>query len=228
MPRYSFVQWQDELGNVIGTDPTLSIFVGADMTITAVYEEIVVPTHTLTVSATVGGTTSPAPGSYIFDEGVVVAVTAIPDAGYELDHWELDGVDVGKVSPYDVLMDADHTLHAVFAPTVDKATITGAVTDAETGNPIVDANVVADGYSTKTGSDGSYSLTVDLAVYTLTVGKAGYETQSRTVDASIEGTYTENFALISVPIPPIPLGPIIHVVGSTSIGLVLLLLAPKS
>jgi len=74
---------------------------------------LLVPQYTLTISATAGGTTDPAPGSYVYDEGTEVTVTAIPDEFYEFDHWELDGA-VRSENPIDVLMDADHTLHAVF------------------------------------------------------------------------------------------------------------------
>jgi len=44
----------------------------------------------------------------------VVEVDAIPDSGWILDHWELDGLDVGDANPYTVTMDDDHTLTAVF------------------------------------------------------------------------------------------------------------------
>jgi hypothetical protein len=39
----------------------------------------------------------------------------MPDIGYGLDHWKLDGINVGSANPYSVLMDNNHTLQAVFA-----------------------------------------------------------------------------------------------------------------
>lgn len=79
------------------------------------YEEVAPPpTYTLTISATAGGTTDPTPRSYVYDEGTVVTVTALPDADYVFDHWQLDGVTVSTDLSYNVTMDADHTLHAVF------------------------------------------------------------------------------------------------------------------
>ena len=80
-------------------------------------------THTLTVTSTVGGTTNPAPGSHSYAQGTLVSVTAIPDAGYKLDHWELDEADVGATNPIQVVMDTDHTLHAVFSPVTIEGTI---------------------------------------------------------------------------------------------------------
>jgi PKD repeat protein/protocatechuate 3,4-dioxygenase beta subunit len=70
--------------------------------------------YTLTISTTVGGTTNPAPGSYLYGIGASVCVTALPYDGYTFDHWELDAFNVGSTNPYQVNMDKDHTLHVVF------------------------------------------------------------------------------------------------------------------
>jgi PKD repeat protein len=72
------------------------------------------PTYSLTITTTVGGTTDPAPGTYSYTANSSVQVTAIPDANYLFDHWELDTVNVGSANPYTVLMDNNHTLKAVF------------------------------------------------------------------------------------------------------------------
>jgi parallel beta-helix repeat protein len=72
------------------------------------------PTYALTITATVGGTTDPAPGTYSYTANSSVQVTATPEGGYLFDHWELDSVNVGSASPYTVLMDKDHVLKAVF------------------------------------------------------------------------------------------------------------------
>jgi len=70
--------------------------------------------YDLTISVVGSGTTNPAPGLHTYDQGAVVPVDAIPDAGWTLDHWELDTVNVGAADPYTVTMDTDHTLTAVF------------------------------------------------------------------------------------------------------------------
>ena len=74
------------------------------------------PTYSLTITTTVGGTTDPAPGTYSYTANSAVEVTAIPDANYLFDYWELDSVNVGSANPYAVLMDKNHTLKAVFSP----------------------------------------------------------------------------------------------------------------
>lgn len=73
-----------------------------------------VPTYTLTITSTIGGTTDPSPGTYQYSQGTVVSVTAIPDEGYTFDHWELDGSNAGAINPISVTMDSDHTLNAIF------------------------------------------------------------------------------------------------------------------
>jgi hypothetical protein len=70
----------------------------------------------LTIVATAGGTTDPAPGVYTYTIGSTAQVRAIPNRSYVFDHWELDGSFVGSANPFNVLMDRNHTLKAVFSP----------------------------------------------------------------------------------------------------------------
>jgi hypothetical protein len=77
---------------------------------------VVNATRNLTIAVSGHGTTSPSPGVYVLDEGSQQTVTAVPDAGYKLDYWDLDGANVGSSLSYTVTMDEDHTLTAVFVP----------------------------------------------------------------------------------------------------------------
>jgi parallel beta-helix repeat protein len=74
------------------------------------------PTYSLTITATVGGTTNPTPGTYSYTVNSAVEVSATPNANYLFHHWELDSIDVGSANPYSVLMDKNHALKAVFSP----------------------------------------------------------------------------------------------------------------
>jgi parallel beta-helix repeat protein len=74
------------------------------------------PTYTLTITATVGGTTDPAAGTYGYTANSTVQVTATPEVNYLFDHWELDDVNVGSANPYSLLMDKGYELKAVFSP----------------------------------------------------------------------------------------------------------------
>lgn len=85
----------------------------------------------LTISATSGGTTSPAPGSYWYAEGAAVSVTAIADANYTFSYWVLDGGYAGTSNPITVTMDKSHKLTAIFAEQGQAGSrVAGAVTEA--------------------------------------------------------------------------------------------------
>jgi len=103
--RKIFTQWSD--GST--ADPR-TITVTSSATYTAYWKT----QYQLTISSSDGGTTNPAPGSYWYDSGSSVSVTAIASSGYKFDHWELDGTNVGSANPYTVNMDKPHTLKAVF------------------------------------------------------------------------------------------------------------------
>jgi hypothetical protein len=68
---------------------------------------------TLTISASAGGSTSPAVGIYQYDVGSVVQVTANPSGGYNFVRWLLDGIERIE-NPISVTMDTDHSLQAEF------------------------------------------------------------------------------------------------------------------
>ena len=85
---------------------------GNNVTITQTFSTT--PSYTLTINSTTGGTTDPVPSQYVVEEGATVPVSAIPQAGYMFNHWELDGANVGSTNPITVTMDKAKVLHAVF------------------------------------------------------------------------------------------------------------------
>ena len=89
-------------------------------------------------------------------------------------------------------------------PPPGPATITGKVTDAKTGLPIVGATVTLDGLKYITGPEGTYSFSVKVGKYTVAVSMAGYEPKTASVDASEEKTYMVNVPLSLIPPPPPP------------------------
>lgn len=68
----------------------------------------------LLVEVTGSGTTSPSPGINIYDQGILVQVTGTSATGWNLDHWLLNGINVGSTNPYSITMNKDHNLTAVF------------------------------------------------------------------------------------------------------------------
>ncbi|MBT0160806.1 PKD domain-containing protein [Candidatus Bathyarchaeota archaeon A05DMB-2] len=107
------------------------------------------PTYSLTITTTVGGTTDPAPGTYSYTASSTVEVTAIPEANYLFDYWELDSVNVGSANPYTVLMDKDHTLKAVFSliPPPLSASISPPSASILVGQSVIFTSTVSGGYT---------------------------------------------------------------------------------
>jgi hypothetical protein len=79
--------------------------------------------HELTIGTSTDGSTSPT-GTHSYPDGSSIDVTAIPDSGFRLSHWILDGVNVGYENPYPVNMDRSHTINAVFTGASSNNSIT--------------------------------------------------------------------------------------------------------
>lgn len=139
--NYKFVHWELD-GSYNGTANPTSVVMNSNHTLKAVFAMI---TYTLTISATSGGTTNPAPGTYVYDSGSSVDVTAAPSANYFFDHWVLDGSNAGSASPITVLMNSNHTLQAVFS--LINYTLTITATSGGTTTPAPGAYVHASGSS---------------------------------------------------------------------------------
>jgi len=76
----------------------------------------------ISVDDSAKGTTSPTPGSYWYNSGLDVQVTASANTNYTLNYWLLDGVDEGSSNPITVTMNSEHTLQAVFKSATSRST----------------------------------------------------------------------------------------------------------
>jgi len=126
--NYHVDHWELD-GENAGSQNPIAITMDANHTLHAVFQEM---KYTLTITTTPGGTTDPTPGEYIYSAGTQVPVSAIPDTNNLFDHWKLDGENAGTTSPTEVLMNSNHTLHAVFELLRFNLTITtteGGTTD---------------------------------------------------------------------------------------------------
>jgi len=91
-----------------------------------------VESFALILTSEVGGMTDPAPGMYWYVKGTRVTITAVPNTGFSFDYWLLDGVKTTQ-NPITVIMDSNHTLHAVFTQITYQLSITS--TTGGTTNP---------------------------------------------------------------------------------------------
>ena len=71
-------------------------------------------TFELNIAVEGNGTTNPASGTHTYENGTSVVVESFPDEGWLFNHWELDGNEAGPGLSYNVTMDSNHTLTAVF------------------------------------------------------------------------------------------------------------------
>ena len=71
---------------------------------------------TLALTATAGGSAAATPQSPTYGAGTIVTIDASPAAGHLFVGWVIDGVAAGWATPRKLVMDADHTVVATFAP----------------------------------------------------------------------------------------------------------------
>jgi hypothetical protein len=129
---YYFDHWLLD-GNSYGTASSTQVTMTANHTLQAIFAPL---NYTLTITATTGGTTNPAAGTWNYSYGTIVAVTAQPNTGYGLDHWTFDNVSVGASNPIQVLINATHQLTAIFIPgyTLAITATAGGTTSPVAGN----------------------------------------------------------------------------------------------
>ena len=71
---------------------------------------------TISVNMSTWGTTVPAPNDYVYEADHNLIVTAYPEDGYEVDHWELDGVTVDTGVQYGFFVRKPCEIKVVFRP----------------------------------------------------------------------------------------------------------------
>lgn len=148
--------------NVGATDP-YPVTMDSDHNLTAVFSRI---QHQLTIDILGLGTTDPPPGVYFHYEGSEVQVNATPAVDWFFDHWLLDAFDIGSGNPYNVTIDADHTLTAVFAQVNHDVAITDVTTSKTGCLPIA---TVGQGYNVSmyvaTENQGTVAENVNVTIY---------------------------------------------------------------
>ena len=96
-------------------EATFPVTVGPDLTHNGRYDAFVAKIsaiYALTIAAGTGGTTSPAPGSYTYDAGTQVTITALPNINYRFLVWS--GSVAGTSNPVNVTVTGDMTVTANF------------------------------------------------------------------------------------------------------------------
>jgi len=103
---YTFSGWS---GDASGTTNPITITMDSDKSIAANFSP---PQCMLTIATGTGGTTNPAPGSYLYDSGTQVSATATASSGYQFSGWSGDAS--GITNPITITMDSDKSITANF------------------------------------------------------------------------------------------------------------------
>jgi hypothetical protein len=98
-------------GTNVGSSNPYDVTMDANCNLTAVFNV----TYVLTIQVSGSGTTNPVVGSFNYTAGSNVTVSANPSSLWQFDHWVLNGSSVGSVNPYNVTMNANYNLTAVFS-----------------------------------------------------------------------------------------------------------------
>jgi len=138
-PGYMFDHWTSVYGDNFGTQNPWMLMMNWNFTIQPLFENATSGPRTLTIWSASNGTTDPPPGTYTYDYGENVTVTAIPQNGTYFGGWSLDQTSGGMSNPITITMDRSHDLGPKFVPnppfivTVTISPATGGTTDPAPG-----------------------------------------------------------------------------------------------
>lgn len=135
---YQFLYWTED-DQPVCNEASYSFPAKNSRSLVAVFELIPIPTYSINVTSTAGGT---AEGDGQYKQGETVTVTAIPDNGYSFISWQENDITVSDTPDFSFTADSDRTLTAVFEPVLPPE---------QTGNPESGSN------GSKPGSDSGWS-----------------------------------------------------------------------
>jgi len=204
---------------VLGIAAILIISVGAYAYFTMQKPDVLPSEYTLSVDSspvsgvtvTIDGAAYESPFAAELDEGgyAVVVPDEVTVAGVD---YTFTGWADGSTNPertVDLSADTDLEAHyeeiVVEEPEPEPAslvTVSGRITDSESGDPIVGATVSFNGETVTTGADGSYEVTVDKGSYTMTISLEGYEEETSSVPETEAETVTLDLTLTVIPSQP--------------------------
>jgi len=135
--NYRFSGWTGDIPPGHENDNPVAIIIGSDKSVEAHFTL----QYSLTISLEAGGTTDPAPGTFKYDTGTEVTITAVPNTNYRFSEWSGD-VPSGQENdnPLSITIDSDKSITANFLKqyTLTISAGTGGTTDPSPGSYIYD------------------------------------------------------------------------------------------
>ena len=114
-PGWAFANWADDLGGSLNPS---NLVMNSDKKVTAVF----IPTYTLATAAVGQGTVSVLPLKAVYLSNEVVSVTVSPAPGWVFSGWTGDLS--GSANPANLVLNANKSVTAIFAPTFALTTAT--------------------------------------------------------------------------------------------------------
>ena len=108
---YSFVGWTGDAS--VGTSNPFTITMNSNKTVAATFAPIVVPTYTLTVTASTG-TVIKSPNKATYTQGETVTLSATANTGYTFGSWS--GSATGTTNPVTITMNGNKSITANYTP----------------------------------------------------------------------------------------------------------------
>jgi len=188
---YVFDQWIGDVANV--SSPTTTVTIDASKIITAHFNVI---THELTIAVDPfgGGTTVPATGVHVYDEGSVVPITATSSAGYVFDQWIGDVANVNSPTTT-VTISASKLITAHFTVITHELTIAVDPVGAGTTEPAAGVHIYDEGSVVPITATAASGYAFDY--WTGAVANVSSPTTTVTIDAS--KIITAHFVDITLP-----------------------------
>ncbi|MFC1927177.1 FecR domain-containing protein [Chloroflexota bacterium] len=195
---YHFVNWSDDVDTISNVNAaSTTITMNDNYSVRASFEE---EAYTLTMGASVGGSTTPADGEHTYSGGTEVPISADPAHGYVFYHWVGDVATIADVNAASttITMNGDYSIEARFraiAPLQYSLTISsgagGSVTSPGEGTFSYDQGTVV--HLVATPDDYDYYF----VNWTGNVGTiANANAASTTITMNGDYSITANFALI--------------------------------
>jgi hypothetical protein len=100
-------------GSNVGSANPYVLMMIQNCNLTAVFVQPHLQFH-LVIGASGKGNMTPVPGTYSYNVGTNVSVSAFPSSGWILNRWLLNGSDVGSTSPHRLTMNSNWNLTALF------------------------------------------------------------------------------------------------------------------
>ncbi|MFO7773400.1 MAG: CAP domain-containing protein [Dehalococcoidia bacterium] len=116
---YQFVNWTGDVSTIADVDAvSTTITVNGNYSIRANFEQIPGGQFGLSISSSTGGTvTAPGEGTFTYDAGTVIGLTATPASGYYFVNWTGDVGTIGNVNDASttITMNGSYSIRADFA-----------------------------------------------------------------------------------------------------------------